>query len=406
MEKYKEIVTKRKYLILGLFIIGLIENSCVEPFEIETQTFEDILVVEGTITNENKKQEVLLSRSFRFEENSLPENQATVKVIDNLGAEYMFEEIEAGKYLSENSFAAQSNHTYQLNITTALGKIYNSNFISLTHPANIDEVYAEREVNENGIDGIKIFVDGFNPTANSLFYRYEFEETFKIIAPLWNHLEAYVVSTNPPFVDARPRTQEEQTCYKTEKSTSSSLYTTIDLAEDRVDRFQVHFIPNDNYIISHRYSILVKQFIQSREAFTFYKTLKDLSTSESLFSENQPGFLAGNIVSLNNPSEKVAGFFDVSSVSTRRLFFNYIDFYDGEPLPPYVVGCTTISPPLNDGSGNSPLINVVESGFYEYFTDNPAMPIPPDEGELILVPRICGDCTVLGSNVVPDFWIE
>ena len=59
----------------------------------------------------------------------------------------------------------------------------------------------------------------------------------------------------------------------------------------------VRFINRNNYIISHRYSILVRQFVQSNEAFTFYETLNDLSRNESLFSETQPGFLAGNVSS-------------------------------------------------------------------------------------------------------------
>jgi len=75
----------------------------------------------------------------------------------------------------------------------------------------------------------------------------------------------------------------------------------------------------------NRYSIFVKQYVQNFAAHTFYQTLKDISGSESILSQTQPGFFAGNIKSDDNPNEKVIGFFDVSSVSNKRIFFNFSD---------------------------------------------------------------------------------
>lgn len=113
--------------------------------------------------------------------------------------------------------------------------------------------------------------------------------------------------------------------------------------EDRVN-YQIRFLNDDSYLITNRYSILVKQYVQNLAAYTYYQTLKKLSGSESILSQNQPGFFSGNIKSTQNPSEKVIGFFDVSSVSSQRIFFNYSDIFPGEISYSFPFSC----PPITD----------------------------------------------------------
>jgi hypothetical protein len=49
-----------------MFVITL---SCVEEIPLEAESFESILIVEATVTNENKRQEILLSRSYTLGSN-------------------------------------------------------------------------------------------------------------------------------------------------------------------------------------------------------------------------------------------------------------------------------------------------------------------------------------------------
>ena len=50
-----------------LFLIVLF--GCVEPYEGTVPDFDDVLVVNAIITNEYKRQEVDLTRSYRFGDN-------------------------------------------------------------------------------------------------------------------------------------------------------------------------------------------------------------------------------------------------------------------------------------------------------------------------------------------------
>ena len=155
---------------------------------------------------------------------------------------------------------------------------------------------------------------------------------------------------------------------------------------------------------------MVKQYVQSLDVFTYYKTLKKLSISENVFSQNQPGFIQGNIASIENSNEKVIGMFEVSSVSEKRIFFDYKDFYPDASELFYFVSCTFSKPPdFNIGSPLAPPLQAgIINGQTKFFDFNPTYQDPnfPDDGPIVVVNTGCGDCTVFGNNFVPDFWEE
>ena len=398
--------------IVFLLLMSFLLSGCTEQYVIQTNTFEEALVVEATITNELKKQHIKISRTFRFEQNGpVFETGADVIVSDDLGNEYLFEEA-VGEYVSIFDFQALPERTYRLNITTEDGRTYDSSPEKLSPVNEIESVVPVIQAPNND-RGVAIMVNSFDPTGASKYYRYEYEETYKVIAPEWDTSKAIVVPGQPGSSHAEiavvPRSPgETKTCYKTETSSDILLTSTVGLNEDRVN-FPVRFISNKNYIITHRYSILVRQYVQSLASYTFYKTLKDLSGSESILSQNQPGFFNGNLRSVTNPNEKVVGFFDVSSVSSKRIFFNYSDVFPGEATPDFVIDCELrrygfcFISENPDCKGNLLLSAIstndllYESDFYDF-----------DGGYQVymMVPPPCGDCTRIASNLKPSFWIE
>lgn len=387
------------HYICKMILLLVITSSCIEPFEGAVDSFEDILVVNATITNENKRQEVLLSRSFRFEENVTPaEENAEVVVRTEDGDQYIFEEVSPGKYLSNIAFAAEMNKEYTLMISTESGKSYASSGMQLpVQDTSIDNLYAERTTNNDGTEGMGIFVDSFDPSRGSNYYRHEYIETFKIIAPFWSPFDIVVIGEGVSTItlDVILREREERICYGTNPSKSIQVASTLALSEDRLSKYNVRFIERDDYILTYRYSVLVRQYVQSPEAFSFYETLRGLSQSAgNVFSEDQPGFLAGNIFSLDNSRENIAGFFEVATVAEKRIFFDYEDFFPNEEPPPYIADCVPFSPSTEGGLGERDLLNLIYADAVRYYAPG------------LVVQKRCGDCTVLGSNVVPDFWIE
>lgn len=392
--------------ILVFFILNF---ACIEPYEGAVGSFEDVLVVNAILTNQLDYQEVKLSRSYRFEEDGPPlEVGATVSITTLSGDTFNFQEIEAGIYRSISPFQAVMQKEYELNIITSSGDEYKSRPMQLpVSSTSIDDLYAERTNNNDGEEGIAININSFDATGESKFYRHEFVETFKIIAPFWSPFDSVFVieGINEFEIPVILREQEERLCYGTNKSTAIQILSTTGQIEDRLQDFTVRFINRDDYILTHRYSILVRQYVQSPETFAYYDILQGLTqSSNTIFSEDQPGFLAGNIRSTSNPEENVAGYFEVSAVDEKRIFFNWEDLFPGEEVPPYLIPCTLFTPSVAGQIGQRDLVNIIRDEsmrFYEFNTSP-----QPGEGPYVMVLPECGDCTTLGSNILPDFWIE
>nr|WP_298925948.1 DUF4249 domain-containing protein [uncultured Allomuricauda sp.] len=396
-------MNKRTYVYCQVWVILMTCPliGCIEPFNTEFEDFEDAFVVDATITDEVKQQEILLTRTYGLQDDETPnEAGARVMVKDDTGNEFLFEETDFGRYVSNVAFAAVPDRDYQLLITARNGREYCSTAMQLPQATTLDSLYASRITNDFGEEGIGIFVDTSNPSGDSSFYRYEYEETYKVIAPRWNPMELDVVEdTFSSSIVIIPRSLDERVCYPTKVSNRFILTDTDDFDRATVNNFMVRFIEQNNFITTHRYSILVRQFAHSINAYNFLETLNEFSTSESLFSETQPGFLAGNIVAEDNPAEKVLGFFDVTAVSEKRIFFGYRDFFTTERLPDYIDSCIESAPLAG-------LTDLIRLDLIKYIKENEGEFNSPSSGPYITVPQVCGDCTVLGTSEIPDFWIE
>jgi len=399
---------KIKYYLKFVVLTSFLFYACTESFDIESISFESALVIEASITTDEKFQEVHLSKAFKIDEDGPhPESNAIVSIKDENGITYEFSEITPGIYQSDAKFSASVNTVYQLFITTASGEVYESKPEKTSSTSQIDDVYATKDIGADGSEEFRINIDSYDPTGKSKYYRYTYEETYKIVAPYWSSLKFNILSRIPPLVEVIAKKDlSKKTCYQTKKSTLIFQTETTGLTEDRVTKYVLRRIPVDAFITSHRYSILVKQHVQSYEAYTYYSILNKFSNSSNLLSQNQPGFFNGNIYSTSNKDKKVIGFFEISSVSSKRMFFNYRDFFKYH-RPPYPQTCENYAPEISPGFEEPPvpLIRAIESGNWLYFDINRVR----DEifpGPYLLKRKGCGDCTVYGSNSKPSFWVD
>lgn len=381
---------------LTVVSIFLVTYSCTEPFEFEAEGFENVLIIDASITDEIKAQEVFLSRSFVSDETAVQESGAMVSIRDDMGVEYQFQEAEPGLYRSTIDFGAVEGRDYSLQVRTNDGDAYSSTMVTLPPKAEIEEIQAVRTTNERGIDGVAILANGIGPGGEVGFYRYEYEETYRIVSPLITFAELVVVSEDPPLLELNPIDREERICYNTQVSNVIAITDTEGFSENRVSDFQVRFIPQNDEIIASRYSILVKQYTQSREAHVFYETLQEFSGIENLFAQTQPGFINGNISPDNDSGERALGFFEVTSVTSQRVFFSFEDIFPNEvPFSPF---CEIRAIDSRDPS----LFNLITSNRWRFLS------ILPTASDIILiyeiVPTRCVDCSVFSTTVEPDFW--
>lgn len=389
-----------KNIILVLFSAVLF-SSCTETYPLLTNTYEEAIVIEATLTNELKNQEIKITKTAKFEDTGVQTvKDAKVIVKDDQGNQYLFVE-NSGKYLSQSAFQVLPGRQYSLEVTSSDGKIYQSTPQTLTTVNPIQDIIPSVVTNSENETGVQINVKSYDPASTSKYYRYEYEETYKIIAPRWENKK--VIATGPQSIQIVQNSSATRTCYSTKNSTDILLTSTNDQTEDRVS-FPVRFINKSNYIIGQRYSILVKQYIENLEAYTFHRIMRDISSSGSILSPKQPGVLSGNIKCITNSNEKVIGFFDVSSVSEKRIFFNYDDLFPGESKPPYFSECQDIpfnfcfSPISEPPCQGESMIYNIEQNLMTYVSNLGL--------NYIMVDVECGDCTSFSSNVIPSFWTE
>ncbi len=409
-----------------VILVFLLFQGCIEPFEAETLDFEGALVVDARITNEEKQHQVVLTRARPFEQDdSSPERNATVTIEEGSGISYTFEETSPGQYTSTVAFGAKSNESYQLKITTSDGATYSSTAETMPDNVPIADIEIKRATNDFGEDGVSIILDNESLGDQPRYFRYDYEENYKIVAPNWdpvafNIIDSLACVDGDAFeVGIKQRDpQKERICYGQDKSKDIILVSTANLDNNTVSDFEVRFVNRENYILTHRYSILVNQYSQSVDAHSYYQSLEAFSVSESVFNEIQPGFLSGNITSMTDDDQNVIGYFETAAVSSKRVFFNYEDLFPDEELPEYPVNCRTLGNPrliprgyhctegsrgVCDGNCDSPLIGQIQAGTIVYA----GVVDPPDfVAPYLTRSRACGDCTVLGSDVKPDFWID
>ncbi len=433
--------------IFKILILFIALNACVEELDVNfggENELPNILIVEATITDEFKFHEIRLSRVDSLTDLGVDrvinpfgigvpadslnldlvphEENAQVRIQVSDGSEISFIEGAPGSYISSEQFKAEEGLTYELIVNTADNRNFNSNAMQIEGTATIADIYAEKVQLSDGGEGVEIFIDN-NPISGATGnLRFTYDETYKIIAPNWNSNEFILTNYDPcglPVItydlEIRERTEEARVCFGNEGSPNVILNDNNLNDNGSLNRFSIQVLGQGNFKISHRYSIEVSQLVIGAQSFGFYEKLNNFSQNGSVFSQIQPGFLEGNIASSDGVEGSVIGFFDVASVSKKRLFFNFTDFFPDAPLPDYPLNCVESSSPEDHISFcfTGPNMNDCPTSIIERvninnitYTGENSESLGLCPGPYAYVPIVCGDCRILGSNVQPEFWTE
>lgn len=374
-----------------LLLLVALTYACTEEIPLKTENFESFLVVEGIITNQDKQQEVKLSRSYQLDERTpVPVTGAQVKVVTGSGDSFNFIEEVPGRYLSENTFSTTPGESYRLDIQIGEDR-YTSSEVQAVEKTSIESIQSTRSV-VKGEEGVAILVSSGDETSSN-YYKYEYEETYEIVS-FYKKSHDLIINEEGEF-EVVPKSKEEYICYNTEKSRELVLSSTENLGGESFDDYLVRFIPKTDSKLAHRYSILVKQLRLNPDIYEIYQTLENLSESENVFSQYQPGFLNGNIVSLDDENESVIGIFTTAAVDEKRLFFSYTDYFnpDEDSRPTHYGPCANEAFVLEDDL----LRKAIRENSVKLFAEDPP-------GIYKVINPRCVDCTYFGTNVKPDFW--
>lgn len=299
--------------ITTLFFIAIILfiSACLDEYNPpEIANSDTILVVEGNITDTETTIRLTQTNNLG-EQMLLPVENAVVK-LENESSSFQFNLQPEGQGFYTAIASLNHNDKYRIHIQSE-GDEYVSEFLSLLSTPPIDSVGWE-DVD----DKFQVQISTTGNENFSKYYLWKFEET-------WRYSSKY--SSMFIYKDGKvlPRTADEQitTCWNTLSSTAIQIGTSINLNQNVVFKQPIHEIdPSQNLKLSTRYSILVKQYAISKEAFEFWDLLKKNTESVGTFFDPQPSQLPTNLRCINNPDKPVIGFLSASQEQMERMFVN------------------------------------------------------------------------------------
>jgi hypothetical protein len=372
-----------KLLIVSLII--LTTGGCITQFVPETDEDQDMIVVEGMITDQPEVNTVKISRSLPLgtKTTARPVKGCIVSIIDDSGRSYTLTEKVTGTYVTDPlKFRGIIGKKYKLRVFLNNKSINNYTYeswqIEMKPVPPIDNIFYEKTVirpEEEGIqrlDGCQIYVETHDPNANTRFYRWDFNETWVFNLP-------YTQALNPR-------------CYISENSDIINVKSTLSLAEDRVTRFPLHFISSETDRLKSRYSILVNQYSLSEDEFEYWEKLQNITEEVGSLYDITPAAVPSNIYCLDNPAEKVLGYFSVSAKTSKRFFIK--DYFSG--IINLYANC------VSDTLYGSRPIHGLNSNIW-VLEDFPFPDYNPPY-KVVTEKRGCADCSVRGTIVEPAFW--
>ncbi len=379
---------KRNYIhIVFLFwmIPFILLPSCIEPYDPEIDRYENVLVVDGLYTNADEDMFVRLSRTIPYyESGALKVTGAVVVIVDDLGYGQTYTEESPGTYKLEKGLKqGLPGMSYKISIETMEGEQYESDYQLMKKPVEIDSVYYELDedifsAESQNRKGIRFFLDSKDEEEATQYYRFDWLETWEYGVP--HH---------------KPGFEHRKICWRSAYSNSIGLSNTGNLSEDRIYRKELYTVTNETNRLHRQYSSLIRQYSISREAFEFWKNLKEMNELTGTLFDTPPSPIIGNIQNVNDPYEPVLGFFEVSGVSEKRVFVDKKDLPIDFSTPTGYQHCEFL---LVQGEGSRELANgwlLLQT--YEWL-DTLWTEVTSHHD--------CYDCTGVGSNSEPTYWNE
>jgi hypothetical protein len=370
-----------KWLITGFCILFLV--NCKTPYDPPIKSsHEHFLVVEGYV-NGNGPSNIKLSRTRNITWGdtaaNINETGARLELQDSNNNSFPLYEAGNGNYTGY--FYLYSGNEYRLHITTADHKEYLSDFVPFKQSPPIDKVGWNMK---DG--GVQIYVNTHDRENKTIFYRWNYEETWEFHSQYYSMLKYNPVDTN-----VIPRSFPVYQCWRSQNSTTILLGSSAKLKEDVINAAPMLYIPEHDKRISVLYSVLVTQYALDSSAYNYWNAMKGNTENMGSIFDPQPNMTRGNIHCVSDPSETVIGYIGAGNSQQQRIFIRNSELPSGWNLIP---NCTEYTVP-----------NIKDSLFF-YFSNNSFIPYSQDftTGGYLSASGSCVDCTLTGTPVKPTFW--
>ncbi len=303
-----------------IVIIGLLfALSCVTPFNPDTQTLDQKLIVDGLVTDQPGRSLITLSLTADYTLGALNyyATKATVYTTDNANKRTDYKETSIGVYQpADVAWKGVPGETYTLFVTTSDGRQFKSTAQKLNPVAPIDTVYYEYTKKPNvGVltfdKGFDLYADTRDPATPGNFYRWSWTNYAPLVFCRTQDITTRGITTTYGYGCCEP-CWDILRCYSCNNVASDSR-----INGNKISRQPITRIP---YTSTERYYVEVEQQSLSAESFQYWNTVAQLTQNNGGIFDATPVQLKGNITCTNREGEPAFGFFGASGVSIKALF--------------------------------------------------------------------------------------
>lgn len=296
---------KKLYILLAVLML----TGCVYPFSVELDNAVDsAIVIDANILIGNTSTvqlSYLQPLDVGQRGGSYVRPTGTVYLEDEQGNTYTA--VNSGSGFIIHSSDIHSSGKYRVTVVSS-GKTYRSEWIEPVAPPRITDV-------SFSADDTNVYVEMSMETdgTGSGYAASSVDEIWKFHA---DYIRFY--GYDPETNEVKALMSPDLSHYWCWQKNSSALQTIIDYSglSGRVDHYVVNTFPRNDGRNHSEYHVRVKVWNLTPEQYQYRKLLEEnASIGADLFSP-EPGEIRGNVYCETDPSEKVYGYVNISSVAT------------------------------------------------------------------------------------------
>jgi len=311
-----------KYWLFTL--LTLVLNSCIEPYEADTEEDHDLICYEASLIKGADEQVLKITSTSRLGKPEWkPVAGCQAMIEDEQNHIFNYVEDAPGIYrLHIPDEELKFDRLYKLHVITAGGDIYESNWERIEKGTRVDTIYYQivdkfDNIKQEVMQGIQFYIDVKASDTLSRFYRWKLTETYEFtsIAPITYYLTGDPLDPIASLDDER----KYYRCWMTRDINEFFLSNTNHLSLNEKMQIPLYYVASNTERLKIKYSLLVRQFPLSSEAYTYWEKARFETKESGGLYTRQPGQPICNIRNVDNEEELVLGYFWASEVTEQRI---------------------------------------------------------------------------------------
>ncbi|HLO43808.1 MAG TPA: DUF4249 family protein [Leadbetterella sp.] len=353
----KKLKTKILYFAVGLSFL-----ACVEPFDLEVITSQNILIVDGTLDDSNKDQYINLKKFIPSETGNVryaSETGAKVVIIKDGKEEINCTYKDNGFYYLPLGFKATVGSKYKLKITLVNGNQYESTEEEMRSTPEINGYTVKFDpqgitLGTNKIASHTIYLSTKDNAAvgDNFLWSWRLFEKQSVCktcvggifltspAPLGR------CTVVPDLATVEYDYRCQGNCWEIINSQDLNVMSDVFSQGKEIKDRLITKVP---YYQDTGFLIEIKQQNVSASAFQYLKILTNQSQNNGSLVDAPPAPLIGNLRNINDNKETVGGYFMVGNAKIQRIWVDRLDAV-GTPIYPLNGRLPNYEPSSPDGS--------------------------------------------------------